>query len=110
MIYVSDELFQPPFRNHPGSTLLPFIIWLGSKRAMCLVGVIYIYIHYIYIVNNKTWYNTWDSDMVYIYIYTDNNQNPNDWLFEIHCAIAGQDGSRWAREQYRGVGAVMEMG
>ena len=70
MIYVSDELFQPPFRNHPGSTLLPFIIWLGSKRAMCLVGVIYIYIHniYIYIVNNKTWYNTWDSDMVYIYI------------------------------------------
>ena len=110
MIYVSDELFQPPFRNHPGSTLLPFIIWLGSKRAMCLVGVIYIYIHNIYIYREQQdliqyvrfWYG--------IYIYTDNNQNPNDWLFEIHCAIAGQDGSRWAREQYRGVGAVMEMG
>ena len=108
MIYVSDELFQPPIRNHPGSTLLPFIIWLGSKRAMCL-GVIYIYTYiHIYIVNNKTWYNTWDSDMVYI--YTENDQNPNDWLFEIALSAAGQDGSRWAREQYRGEGAVMEMG
>jgi hypothetical protein len=53
VIYVSDELFQPPFRNHPGSTLLPFIIWLGSKRAMCLVGVIYIYIHNIYIYREQ---------------------------------------------------------
>ena len=112
MIYVSDELFQPPIRNHPGSTLLPFIIWLGSKRAMCL-GVIYIYIHtYIYI------YISWTTrpDTIlgiliwYIYIYTENDQNPNDWLFEIALSAAGQDGSRWAREQYRGEGAVMEMG
>ena len=108
MIYVSDELFQPPIRNHPGSTLLPFIIWLGSKRAMCL-GVIYIHT-YIYIYREQQdliqylgfWYG--------IYIYTENDQNPNDWLFEIALSAAGQDGSRWAREQYRGEGAVMEMG